>query len=106
MSIKQEPGRVAPARALKHDSRKGSRASKDSRAAGQVQAPFAFELVEAPPTAPEQGTWSDVAAGPMPYGRWVCHSGREILFDRNYKPKWQRKGPGQPVEPADPDEWV
>lgn len=41
----------------------------------------------------------------LPYGRWTCDDGREVLFNRDYKPIWSRK-PGQEAEPGDPDEWV
>ena len=40
-----------------------------------------------------------------PYGFWTCPDGRQVLFDRNYKPMWQRY-PGQSATPADPNEWV
>src|ERR1019366_697539 len=30
----------------------------------------------------------------MPFGKWTCADGREVLFNRNYKPIWQRY-PGQ-----------
>ena len=40
-----------------------------------------------------------------PYGVWQTRNGREILFNRDYRPLWQRR-PGQPAEPADPDESV
>ena len=39
------------------------------------------------------------------YGKWTCADGREVLFNRGYRPIWQRY-PGQPAEPADPDRWV
>jgi hypothetical protein len=39
------------------------------------------------------------------YGKWTCADGREVLFNRGYKPIWQRC-PGQPAEPADPHERV
>ena len=41
----------------------------------------------------------------LPYGKWTCADGREVLFNRNYKPIWQRR-PGQPAEAADPAERV
>jgi hypothetical protein len=40
-----------------------------------------------------------------PYGIWTCADGRQILFNRDYVPILQRY-PGQPCEPANPDEWV
>jgi hypothetical protein len=42
------------------------------------------------------------------YGRWRClddKGRREVLFNRDYQPLWSRR-PGQPVEVADPKEWV
>lgn len=41
----------------------------------------------------------------MPYGKWTCADGREVLFNRDYKPIWQ-KMPGQPAEAADAEERV
>jgi hypothetical protein len=40
----------------------------------------------------------------LPYGMWTCADGREVLFNRNYKPIWQRID--GVVTAADPDEWV
>ena len=39
------------------------------------------------------------------YGSWRCYDGREVLFNRSYQPLWERR-PGQPVEMANPKEWV
>jgi hypothetical protein len=41
----------------------------------------------------------------LPYGKWTYADGREVLFNRNYKPIWQRR-PGQAAEAADPEERV
>jgi hypothetical protein len=41
---------------------------------------------------------------PFPYGLWTCRDGREVLFDRNYKPIWQLHD--GIVEVADRREWV
>ncbi|TXM99216.1 hypothetical protein FV222_13340 [Methylobacterium sp. WL103] len=41
----------------------------------------------------------------LPYGRWTCRDGREVLFNRYYVPTWQRR-PGEAPTPADPDERV
>jgi hypothetical protein len=49
--------------------------------------------------------FSDVPLDQRLYGRWKCGDGREVLFNRDYRPIWQRY-PGQRAEPADPDEWV
>lgn len=40
----------------------------------------------------------------LPYGLWVCADGREVLFNRDYAPLWQRVG--GVVLVADPEEWV
>jgi hypothetical protein len=41
----------------------------------------------------------------MPYGKWTCADGREVLFNRDYKPLWQRY-PGQAAHQADSGERV
>ncbi len=41
----------------------------------------------------------------LPYGEWTCGDGRVVLFNRDYKPIWQRR-PGCPADPGDPDERV
>ncbi|MGH9676259.1 MAG: hypothetical protein ACRD36_04090 [Candidatus Acidiferrum sp.] len=41
----------------------------------------------------------------LPYGKWTCADGREVLFNRHYEPIWERS-PGMPTQRADPDEWV
>jgi hypothetical protein len=41
----------------------------------------------------------------MPYGKWKCADGTEVLFNRDYRPIWKRH-PNGTVEAADPDEWV
>jgi len=35
----------------------------------------------------------------VPYGRWVCADGREVIFNREYWPILQRY-PGEPVKAA------
>ena len=40
----------------------------------------------------------------LPYGKWTCADGREVLFNREYQPIWQRRG--NEVSAADPNEWV
>lgn len=40
----------------------------------------------------------------FPYGKWTCEDGREVLFNRDYKPLFERKG--GVVRLADKDEWV
>ena len=39
------------------------------------------------------------------YGVWQTESGDEILFDRQYRPRWRRT-PNGTVVPADPSEWI
>lgn len=39
------------------------------------------------------------------YGLWRCEDGREVLFNRGYRPIWERR-PGQAARMADPKEWV
>jgi len=117
ITINEEPGRVAPAEARGTATLEGA-SPEHTRPAGQVQAsfiaadgekcgPFAF-------TFPAPQNAADVLAllvpnstngVPLLYGLWTCADGREILFDRNYCPIWQRR-PGQKVEAADPHERV
>lgn len=43
------------------------------------------------------------AVGPyshIPYGMWVCSDGWQVLFDRNYVPRWARPGDGSAAFPA------
>ena len=41
----------------------------------------------------------------LPYGKWICSDGREVLFNRFYEPIWQRRPQEKPA-PADPHERV
>jgi hypothetical protein len=41
----------------------------------------------------------------LPYGLWTCVDGREVLFNRDYKPIWQRHS-GEAATVADRDEWI
>lgn len=41
----------------------------------------------------------------LPYGKWTCSDGREVLFNRAYSPIWERY-PGKRAALADPHEWV
>lgn len=41
----------------------------------------------------------------LPYGKWTCADGREVLFNRFYEPIWQRR-PNESPMPADPHERV
>lgn len=44
----------------------------------------------------------------LPYGKWTCHNGREILFNRHYEPVWERKiiDKDYIALRANPHEWV
>ncbi|MCL1863617.1 MAG: hypothetical protein FWF78_08630 [Defluviitaleaceae bacterium] len=44
----------------------------------------------------------------LPYGRWVCSDGREVLFNRFYEPIWERNANINNNQPfrADPHEWI
>ena len=42
----------------------------------------------------------------LPYGYWVCANGREVLFDRQYRPLFERARPGATAVIADVGEWV
>jgi hypothetical protein len=41
----------------------------------------------------------------LPYGLWTLADGRQVLFNRGYKPIWERM-PGEKATAADPDWWV
>lgn len=41
----------------------------------------------------------------LPYGKWRCADGREVLFNRYYQPMWHRL-PGEQASAADPAERV
>lgn len=41
----------------------------------------------------------------LPYGQWIDRTGRTVLFNRRYKPIWERLADGT-VRAADPGEWV
>lgn len=48
----------------------------------------------------KEQTWEN-----LPYGMWTCADGREVLFNRRYKPLMARM-PGQQATEADRNEWV
>jgi hypothetical protein len=64
-------------------------------------------------------TWQAVGAEPrritlaaieqmlevLPYGRYIASDGREILFNRSYRPIWERLPDGT-VQRANSNEWV
>jgi len=41
----------------------------------------------------------------LPYGKWTCADGTEVLFNRDYSPLWY-KSPNGKVGTLDPDTWV
>jgi hypothetical protein len=41
----------------------------------------------------------------LPYGKWTCADGTEVLFNRDYRPIW-KKQPDGTVKAADPNEWI
>jgi hypothetical protein len=41
----------------------------------------------------------------LPYGRWLCSDGTEVLFSRRYKPLWSRS-PGAAAVPMVGNEWI
>ena len=41
----------------------------------------------------------------LPYGIWVCED-RQVLFNREYQPIWDRSHEGIYAIQADPKEWV
>ena len=42
----------------------------------------------------------------LPYGRWICADGREVLFNRFYEPILQKQLNGICLIEADAHEWV
>jgi hypothetical protein len=41
----------------------------------------------------------------LPYGKWICVDGREVLFNRDYCPIWERSVGGA-VKPIQPDVYI
>lgn len=41
----------------------------------------------------------------IPYGKWVCPDGSEVLYNRDYCPLWAKKPDGTVIA-VDPDTWV
>ncbi len=41
----------------------------------------------------------------LPYGKWICDDGSEVLYNRDYKPIWVKKSNGE-VSDIDPNTWV
>jgi hypothetical protein len=42
----------------------------------------------------------------LPYGCWLCRDGRQVLFNRDYLPIWERPGIGHQGVKADPYQWI
>jgi hypothetical protein len=40
----------------------------------------------------------------LPYGKYICKNGREVIFNRGYSPIWEINN--GVVSKANPDEWV
>ena len=47
-----------------------------------------------------------VAPAQWPYGVWSCADGRQVMFNRRYRPMFERDNPDAPAHPADPTERV
>jgi hypothetical protein len=41
----------------------------------------------------------------LPYGKWNCADGTEVLFNRDYRPIWEKRPDGTVIA-ANPDEWI
>ena len=41
----------------------------------------------------------------LPYGKWTCADGTEVLFNRDYRPIWEKRPDGTVIA-ANPDEWI
>ncbi|MBY0314413.1 MAG: DUF5623 domain-containing protein [Bdellovibrionales bacterium] len=41
----------------------------------------------------------------LPYGKWICEDGSEVLFNRDYKPIWAKLPNGE-VKDIEPNTWV
>src|SRR6516225_6378125 len=41
----------------------------------------------------------------VPYGKWTCKDGREVIFNREYWPILERRS-GEKAKPANPNEWI
>jgi hypothetical protein len=41
----------------------------------------------------------------LPYGKWICADGTEVLFNRDYCPLWAKSKDGV-IEAIDPDFWI
>ena len=52
---------------------------------------------------PRVGGGAAMSSPRLPYGFWTIADGSEVLFNRRYKPLYERAG--DHVTPADPDRW-
>lgn len=41
----------------------------------------------------------------LPYGVWTCADGRQVMFNRQYHPMYERMKSGRATQ-ADPSEWI
>jgi crotonobetainyl-CoA:carnitine CoA-transferase CaiB-like acyl-CoA transferase len=55
---------------------------------------------------PPRPTKHDLFRQWLPYGKWTCADGREVLFSRGYRPIWERVTAGSQARRADPEERV
>jgi hypothetical protein len=42
----------------------------------------------------------------MAYGKWTTKDGREVVYNRRYRPIWERQSPNHPWVKANLGEWV
>jgi hypothetical protein len=61
-------------------------------------------LAPAPGVTPSTYVWLET--GRDPYGVWTCENGRQVIFNRSYKPCFERDGEGKPARLARFGEWV
>ncbi|NJL24816.1 MAG: hypothetical protein HC902_06375 [Calothrix sp. SM1_5_4] len=41
----------------------------------------------------------------LPYGKWTCEDGSEVLFNRDYKPLWAKLPNGEVID-IEPETWI
>jgi hypothetical protein len=42
----------------------------------------------------------------LAYGKWTITTGREVIYNRRYRPIWERTSANEPWNPANIAEWV
>lgn len=42
----------------------------------------------------------------LPYGKWTCEDGREVLFNRRYEPIWEKQSLSRKAVKANPGEYI